>query len=410
MDASRFTDSKTGQLHRITSPDGGDWAFVPNRLPPDWVFPSRLWPLLAEAREELARLDQKGQAVRNSALLLTPLQRREALRSSSLEGTYATPEELLLYELNPSEPKARNDPAHEWREVANYSEALRHGFRRLKDSSPSGLPLSGRLVREMQRMLLQDGRGNDALAGHFRTRQVHVGSDRRYVPPPAGDVLTQCMGDLETYLNDHGDTYDPLVLSYLVHYQFEAIHPFLDGNGRVGRALLALTTFAWNRLYLPWLYMSAYFERYKDEYIDNLFRVSTHGDWDTWIEFCLRGTVAQCRDALQRCNKLDELREYMHREADPLSPRMHVLIEKMFEIPAFKASHVAKWGASSMPTARADIQRLIKAGFVQHLQGQRPQVYYARPIFDVAHSENEDDLDVAPDQGEGSPSSDSTTA
>ena len=210
------------------------------------------------------------------------------------------------------------------------------------------------------------------------------------------------MADLETYFHDHGDKYDPLVLSYLVHYQFEAIHPFLDGNGRVGRALLSLTTYSWSRLHLPWLYMSAYFERYKDEYIDNLFRVSTHGDWDKWIEFCLRGTVVQCRDALRRCNKLDDLREYMHQKADSLSPRMHVLIEKMFVTPAFQASHVAEWGASSMPTARADIQRLIKAGFVNHLQGERPRIYFARPIFDVAHSEDEDDLDGADEGGEGS--------
>ena len=404
MDVSRFTDSRTGQLVRITAPDGEDRAFVPNPLPPDWKFPNKLWPLLASAREELARLDQKGQAFGNPTLLLTPLQNREALRSSSLEGTYATPEELLLYELNPSEPKTKSDPAHEWREVANYNKALRHGFTRLTDTSSSGLPLSQRLVCEMHKILLQDGRGRNAMAGQFRTRQVHVGSDRRYVPPPAGDVLTQCMQDLESYLHDHGDSYDSLVLSYLVHYQFEAIHPFLDGNGRVGRALLSLTTYSWNSLYLPWLYMSAYFERYKDEYIDNLFRVSTHGDWDRWIEFCLRGTVAQCRDALRRCNRLDALRAYMHREADALSPRMHNLIENMFASPAFETSHIAKWGLSSKPTARRDIELLMKAGFVYHLQGERPRVYYARPIFSAAHSEDEDDSGVTSDRGSSSDS------
>ena len=116
--------------------------------------------------------------------------------------------------------------------------------------------------------------------------------------------MHQCLNALEKYLNETSSPHDPLVRSYLTHYQFEAIHPFRDGNGRIGRALLSLTTYEWCDLHLPWLYMSAYFERYKEEYIDKLFRVSTHGDWDRWVEFCSRGMAAQSRDGIRRGREL----------------------------------------------------------------------------------------------------------
>jgi Fic family protein len=395
MDAKRFTEAKTGELTRITTPEGPDWAFLPNPLPPKWDFPPRLWPLLAEAREQLARLDEKGRTMANPSLLITPLQKREALRSSSLEGTYASPQELLLYELNPREPLSKDDRANEWREVSNYDLSLKYGHARLVDPGPQGLPLSNRLVKEMHRLLLLNVRNSSGEAGEFRGRQVHVGSDRRYVPPPPGDKLERCLTDFELYLHEHGDKYDPLVLSYIVHYQFEAIHPFLDGNGRIGRALLSLTVSRWSKLFLPWLYMSAYFERYKDEYVDNLFRVSTHGDWDRWIEFCLRGTAEQCRDAIRRCDKLNSIRAYWWDEIGHL-PRMFKIIEQIFFSFGFHVSDVMKWGQSSRPTAKADIEVLIKKGFVSHLMGQRPRTYYSPAIFEAAYSEELDRISTGP--------------
>src|SRR5262245_25664725 len=132
MDATRFADSKTGKLVRISTPQGPDWAFIPDPLPPPWEFPDHLWPLLADAIEQLARLDEKGRTMGNPFLLITPLQKREALRSSSLEGTYATPKELLLYELNPRKPLSRNDPVNAWREVHNYDSSLRYGLKKLQ--------------------------------------------------------------------------------------------------------------------------------------------------------------------------------------------------------------------------------------------------------------------------------------
>jgi Fic family protein len=213
-----------------------------------------------------------------------------------------------------------------------------------------------------------------------------------------------CVHRLDTFIGNAGSDapYDPLVLSYMVHYQFEAIHPFRDGNGRVGRLLLALTTYAWQPLYLPWLYMSAYFERFKDEYVDNMFRVSTHGDWERWIEFCLRGTIAQCKDAIKRCEGLFALRGQMHQRLDGYA-RMAAIVDNLFINPVFTAPKVAEWGKTSMPTARRDIELLEETGFVKYLNGERPKKYYVPGIFVVAYNEgNQDDeaSDVAEVDGQ----------
>ena len=388
MDASRFTSSKTGRLVRITTPIGRDWAFVPNALPAEWDFPSELWPILAEAKVKLARLDEKGRTLQNPSLLMVPLRKREALRSSSLEGTFATARELLLYELKPNQRSPRPQVSA-WREVYNYDRSLIYGFDRLEDQTPNGLPLCLRLIKGMHRILMRNVRGGGKNAGEFRNRQVHVGSDRRYIPPPP-ENLQECLHNLERYLYDHGSRLDPLVLSYIVHYQFEAIHPFLDGNGRIGRALLSLTTRQWSDLSLPWLYMSAYFERYKDEYIDNMFRVSTHGDWSRWIAFCLRGTVEQCLDAIRRCDELNRIRQTMI-ETLGHRARMYTVIERMFFSPMFTSGDVMNWTGTSRPTANSDIRLLIDNGFVQHLMGNRPKTYFAPAIFGAAYSEDSDD-------------------
>lgn len=390
MDAAKFTDTKTGELVAIgamDAPGGKDWAFIPDPLPPKWAFATRLFPLLLEAEGKLRELNGIGRTLPNPSLLLYPLQRREALRSSSLEGTYATPVELLLYELDPKEPKSESDEINAHREVSNYNKALAHGYRRM---AVDNFPLSLRLVKELHEELLTGVRGRDKRPGEFRNAQVHIGSDRRYVPPPA-NRLDQCLNDFEKYLHRENKEFPALVQSYLVHYQFEAIHPFHDGNGRVGRALLSLTTQQWSELTLPWLYMSAYFERYKEEYIDNLFRVSTHGDWERWIEFCLRGTASQCRDAIRRCDLLNKLKNKFHAEADASSHRAHKIIECMFEYPVFKTTDIMRWCGVSRPTAQSDIDGLVKTGIIKFLDGRKPRHYYAPMIFTVAYSD-EDEL------------------
>ena len=208
--------------------------------------------------------------------------------------------------------------------------------------------------------------------------------------------MIDSLNALETFIHEHGDVHDPLVRSYLVHYQFEAIHPFRDGNGRIGRLLLALTTWMWCGLTLPWLYMSPYFERFKDEYIDNMFRLSTHGDWDRWIEFCLNGTIAQSKDAMRKCDALGNLRERMKAQMGGRA-RLTNVIDSMFIAPIFTSAEVANWGGNkSLATARRDIEELEKAGWVKYLDGHKPKTYYCPWILSIAYNERDSqDRDVS---------------
>lgn len=384
MDKSQFTANSPGKLVHITVP-APDWAFIPDPLPLDWEMPAVLWPLLVRARESLGRLDGVGRHMPNHRLLLRPLQYREALRSSSLEGTYATPEELLLYEIDPREPTSKNDPVNAWREVFNYDAALQLGQSLLNGE----LPLSLRLMRRMHETLLGGVRGNDRSPGEFRRHQVHIGSDRRFVPPPPNEVPA-CLDVFERHLHEVSQL-DSLVRCFMVHYQFEAIHPFSDGNGRVGRLLLSLMIYQWCKLGSPWLYLSPFFDRYKDEYINGLFRVSTHGDWTGWIEFCLKGTVEQAEDAIKRFNQLVILRDKYHQQIaeEGGSARLQQIVEGLLEQPAVTIPQLAKRYDVTYPTAQADIERLIKLGILKPLDHQgRPKLFFAEQIIQIAHGEN----------------------
>ncbi|MGN6186028.1 MAG: Fic family protein [Thermoanaerobaculia bacterium] len=379
MDATRFSAISPGRLVSIS--DGGrDFAFIPQPLPRQWDIKLETWPLLAQAKEELARLDGLGRAVPDPELLLRPLQQREAIRSSSLEGTYASAEELLLFEMNPQEPANANTRINDWLEVFNYAAALRRGTALLET-----LPLSLRLIREMHAQLLHGVRGRDRAPGEFRRTQVHIGEDRRYIPPPP-NMVDECLNDFEHFLHE-SEQIDPLIRVCLAHYQFEAIHPFLDGTGRVGRALLALCAFQWCKLSHPWLYLSPYFDRNKNSYIDALFSVSTDAAWDRWIDLCLRATIDVCRDAIRRCDRLCDLREDYHRVADGWSGRMHRLIDTLFSNPIVTVAAATKQLGVTYPTADSDITRLVAAGILRPLRQIRPKAFLAPDIYDAAYSE-----------------------
>jgi Fic family protein len=386
VDRSKFSDRKTGELVEIAAPYG-DLAFVPDPLPPVWEMPESVWRELAEARQLLGELDGLGRALPSPGLMLRPLQQREALRSSSLEGTYASPEELLLFELRPRLPVSRNDPANAWLEVSNYGTALREGYESLRE----GRPLSLTLIRQLHAWLLKGVRGEDRGPGEFRETQVHVGSDRRFVPPPP-EHLRSSLDALQTHLAA-GEIkgFDPLVSCYLLHYQFEAIHPFRDGNGRVGRLLLALMTWLWCRLSLPWLYMSPYFERYKDEYIDTLFRVSTDARWEEWIGFCLRGTIQQARDGIRRCSALINLRRQLRASLAEGSIRLSQVIDQLFARPAVTIPDLARTYDVTYPTAKTDVDRLVRAAVLKHVPNTNyPKVFLCSQILEIAYGEPAD--------------------
>lgn len=388
MDTTKFGPNSTGKIIAISGEQNlrTAHAFIPNPLPPKWEWPTSLWPLLLKAREELARLDGVGRHLPNPNLLLTPLQNREAQRSSSLEGTIATPQQLALFEIDAQDSALERDASEAAKEVNNYARALRLGA-----ESRGNLPLSLRTIRLLHEVLLDGVRGSNATPGEFRRGQVQIGGNARFVPPPA-NYLSDCLDQLEKYLHTQ-KKFDPLVEAFLVHYQFEAVHPFTDGNGRVGRLLLSLTIQEWCGLAEQWLYMSAYFDRFKDEYIDRLFQVSANGEWTNWIEFCLHGVVEQAVDAQQRCANLLALREEYHRRLAEIScsNRVNRIVEDLFITPVVTTVLLRERTGVTHPTARADIDCLVQLGILQEIQlrQRRQKGYYCDDIFKITYGDVE---------------------
>lgn len=382
MDPHGFRESATGRLHPLAGSPHITHAFVPEPLPPDWQWPPELWPLLLNARTALATLDGTGKHLPNPDLVLRPLQNREAQKSSSLEGTYTDPQQQLLFGLDPRLPKSTDDPANAHREVFNYARALR-----IRRDTAEQLPLSLRLIRQLHGILMHGVRGSDQSPGEFRRMQNQVGRPPRYVPPPVTE-LPRVLDEFERYLHAE-KRFDPLVEAFLVHYQFEAIHPFMDGNGRVGRLLLALTIAEWCGLSNQWLYMSDYFDRNKDEYIDRMFEVSTEGKWTAWVEFCLRGVIEQAQDTLRRCEQLIDLNREFHDLINSTggSIRLLRIVEGLFITPVAVVSRTAELNDVTYPTARSDLRKLEAAGILQEMKNAPRISYMCRPILDITYAD-----------------------
>ena len=381
MDIGQFGQDRTGELVPVHGVPEVTHAFVPNPLPPAWKWPSELWPLLLDARTALASLDGIGKHLPNPELVLRPLQNREAQRSSSLEGTITDPRQQALFQIDPKYPDSRDDVANAHREVFNYGRALRLRFEKSSD-----LPLSLRLIRELHAVLMDGVRGEEHDPGQFRRIQNLIGRPPRFVPPPVNYVL-DLVGALEKYLHQERPL-NPLVEAFLVHYQLEAIHPFRDGNGRVGRLFLSILIAEWCGLSRQWLYMSDFFDRNKDEYIDRLFRISTVGDWRGWVEFCLRGTVIQAKDTEQRCEGLLALKDEFDERIRGVggSSRLSGIVDDLFMVPVVRASILAKQYKVTYNTARSDLAKLERAGIVENARSQRPRVYYCPKIFDITYN------------------------
>jgi cell filamentation protein, protein adenylyltransferase len=382
VDFTLFGPNSPGNLIRISAP-GPDWAFIPGPLPKNWRPTPELVPLLVDARQCLARLDGAARYLPANTYLLRPLQQREALRSSALEGTFATAEQLLLYGLEPKNPTSSSDPANAWREVFNYDSALQRAEELLRH-----LPIASRVMRELHLRLLDGVRGADRTPGVFRKRQVHIGSDRRFVPPPH-DHVENCIAELERYINEPDST-DPLVRAFMAHYQFEAIHPFLDGNGRVGRLLLAVMIHRACSLQAPWLYLSPYFDKHKDEYIDRLFKVSTLGDWNSWIALCLRGTIEESRSALMRIDSLIRLKDKYEKQLAKArsSARLQQIVVHLVSSPVTTISALAKQFDITFPTAQADVRRLLKLRILKQMPARtKPMSFIAHEFFKASYVE-----------------------
>lgn len=379
MDSNRLRAAAPGRLVPTGVPTP-KWSFVPQPLPPAWDWDPDLWPLLDRANSSIARLDGIGATLPDPELLLRPLQHREAQTSSRLEGTIARPEQVLLFELEDDESPG-DDPGGAAREVFNYGRALRlpRGAR--------GLPLSLRLIRELHATLLAGVRGADSDPGQFRRRLVQIGRPARFVLPPMNE-LPVCLDSFERYLHER-HRFPPLVESFLVHYQFEAIHPFLDGNGRVGRLLLALCVQDWCNLDKPWLHLSPYFEKHKDRYFDLLFRVSAEAAWSEWIRFCLEGVVSEATDAAERCKQLLSLRDAfsrrIHETGSRGSTRLIRAAEDLFRVPVVTVTGHARRCEVTYPTAKSDLETLVSLGILTELEGTRQRTFAAADVLRVIY-------------------------
>ena len=297
-------NERAGRLVRIQSGPEGYAAFVPAPLPPDppLRIESRLQTLLDEANQALGRLDAVTVLLPDPGQFLYSYVRKEAVLSSQIEGTQSSLSDLLLFE-NAAAPGV---PLDNVEETSNYIAALNHGLNRIESG---GLPLSNRLLREVHARLMRGVRGGDRAPG-FRRSQNWLGGTRpgnaRFVPPPASEV-EPAMSDLEKFLHSEGPI---LVKAALAHAQFETIHPFLDGNGRIGRLLITLVLTSERVLQQPLLYLSLFFKQHRDTYYDRLQAIRTEGAWEQWLEFFLEGVIAVAGSATDTARQIRQLIEY----------------------------------------------------------------------------------------------------
>jgi len=373
MDVERFQNSPSGRLLRIGSDDAAYWAFMPNPLPPVLPFDAELVLTLSEADRALGELAGLGRAMPNPHLLIGPFIRREAVLSSRIEGTQAGIADLYAYEAGqlPLPGVKPAPPESDVREVLNYVRAMEYGLKRLNT-----LPVSLRLMRELHEQLLEGVRGEKATPGEFRRSQNWIGrpncalNDATFVPPPAPEML-DALGVLEKYIHQ-ADGQPPLVRLGLIHYQFEAIHPFLDGNGRIGRLLITLLLVNWNLLPLPLLYLSAHFECHRQEYYGSLLAVSERGAWQDWLLFFLRGVAEQARDANARAKRLQDLQLEWRRQLQitaRTSASLLQLVDELFLSPTVTVPQVQKKLGVTHRAASQMVQRLVREKILQIVPG-----------------------------------------
>jgi Fic family protein len=369
-------DFRIPEAGRLIRTPNGYHAFVPSPLPPVIRWTDELVRALSEADAALSELSGLGRLLPNPHLLIAPYVRREAVLSSRIEGTTTDLAELLIDEAGGGPPRDPDDV----REVRNYVRALEYGIKRLRD-----LPLSLRLVRELHERLMKGVRGDRATAGEFRRSQNWIGppgsnpQTATYVPPPPDEMMAT-LEVWERFLHER-DPLPDLIQCALIHEQFEAIHPFLDGNGRVGRLLITLFLVERRRLSQPLLYLSAYIEKHRGDYYDLLQGVRTRGDWSSWLLFFLRGVAEIGKEAVKRSSQLLGLRERIGKKVMRF-PHASRLLDAFMINPYVTVARAQKLLGVSNPTARQAVNRLQAAGVLEETTGRSwGKLYLARPIM-----------------------------
>lgn len=360
-------------------------AFVPAPLPPipDIEFDGEMRTLLSNADRDIARLDAIAALLPNPDLFVAMYVRHEAVLSSQIEGTQSTLEDLLAFEANAT----HNDTPKDVEEVINYVRAMNHGLRRLSE-----LPLSLRLLREIHGELMQKVRGGEKSPGEFRTTQNWIGSSgsnlstASFVPPPPHELMNT-LGALETFLHEGKTTVPLLIRCGLAHAQFETIHPFLDGNGRVGRLLITLMLCEEQALTRPLLYLSVFLKAHRAEYYDRLTAIRSQGHWEQWLKFFLRGISVTARAATRTATDIVTMRE-LHRSAVAKNARALKLLDHLLQQPLMSPKRIAEVVGCSHPTALKLATDLQNRGWLQEVTGfERNRVYRYQPYLDLFHRE-----------------------
>lgn len=311
----------------------------------------------------IGRLDGISRILPNPAILIDFYIRKEAVLSSQIEGTHSTLTDLLLFEL---QPESGDDDTME---VSNYVAALRHGLRQLQ----AGVPIGLQLIREMHEILLRSGRGSKSTPGDFRTSQNWIGGSRPgnalYVPPPVSELYAS-LGDLERFLLNGAEQYPVLVQCALVHVQFETIHPFLDGNGRIGRLLITLLLVERGVLQQPMLYLSLYLKQHRDEYYALLQKVRMQGAWEEWIDFFVQGTTSTAEKAVKLAEDIFERfqrDEALVRNSGARKGSALQVLQQMQKTPYISPTRLAQRTGLSFNTVTSALANLEEIGLVSEM-------------------------------------------
>lgn len=379
VDPSLFVAPERGRVVAVVGPDGPYHAFVPTSLPRQLDLSTDTVAALSRADMALGRLAGAGRLLPNPHLLLTPYVLREAVSSSRIEGTQTSLSEVLTAQ---AEGDARSEDV---REVQNYVAALERGLERL-----TALPISKRLTAEIHARLLEGVRGREKTPGQFRRIQNYIGSpdDRvrsaTFVPPPPGEEMEQALADWERF--HHEDLQMPLLVRCaLLHYQFETIHPFLDGNGRLGRLLIVFFLAEQGALPSPLLYLSSYFEQHRSQYADLLQSTRERGTLQEWVRFFLHGVEVQAIDAVERAERLVDLRERYRQDLAGTRSRASEVVDRIFVNPFVTAPRVAKELAITNQGAQYLLGQLEAAGIIRPVDqpGGRAKRWVAQQVYEA---------------------------
>lgn len=362
-------------------------AFVPNPLPPDppveWT--ATLLRLFDEAHHALGKLESVGDLLPETSLFLYSYVRKEAVLSSMIEGTLSSLSDLLTYELD----QMPGVPLDDVQEISNYVAALTHGLARLE----SGFPLSNRLIREVHEKLLSKGRGSAQTPGQFRRSQNWIGGTRpgnaTFVPPPP-DLVADCMGTLEKFLHDKSTS--PLLIAALAHVQFETIHPFLDGNGRIGRLLITLLLYEKKLLTRPLLYLSLYFKTHRKRYYYLLTRVRMQGDWESWLEYFAEAVKETAHKAETTARLLHaRFREdtALIRTLGRMAASVRLVHEAMIRRPISTPKSLVEATGLTQATTNKSLVHLVRLGIVEEItKRQRDRLFCYTKCFEILNAED----------------------